>query len=264
MIEVKNICKGFAGEALLNDISFSVAKGESLSIIGPGACGKSVLLKMILGLIEPDSGVCRLSGIDIHTAKENDRISLLKRVGVAFQQGALFDFMDVHRNIRFALDHMTDHTPEKKTQIIQTLLEGVKLGQAEKKMPFELSGGMQRRVGVARALAVEPEVAFFDEPTSGLDPVTSTIILNMIKDLSSANADTTLVIATSNVEIAMRFADRMIVIRDGKIVADGQWQDLLMNSSDWVKHFLSVRLIGLDKEYAEGLSLPSEFMEMHW
>jgi phospholipid/cholesterol/gamma-HCH transport system ATP-binding protein len=130
--------------------------------------------------------------------------------------------------------------------------------------PYELSGGMQRRVGIVRALATDPVVAFFDEPTAGLDPVTSTIILNMIRDLAGKTADQALMIATSNVEIAIRFADRIVMVNNGEIVADGPWRELIVNGPEWVKRFLSVRLIGLDEEYAHELNLPEEFIKLHW
>jgi phospholipid/cholesterol/gamma-HCH transport system ATP-binding protein len=130
--------------------------------------------------------------------------------------------------------------------------------------PFELSGGMQRRVGIARALCTHPTVAIFDEPTAGLDPVTSTIILNMIGELAQSAATGAQLVVTSNVEIGVRFAKRIIVINEGKIVADGQWRELLLDADPWVRHFLGVRFIGLDLDYARGLDLPEKFIEKHW
>jgi phospholipid/cholesterol/gamma-HCH transport system ATP-binding protein len=127
--------------------------------------------------------------------------------------------------------------------------------------PFELSGGMQRRVGLARAMCTDPELALFDEPTAGLDPVTSTIILNMISDMGAKRDQNTLVIATSNVEIAFRFARRLILINEGKVHADGDWADLLMNGDEWTRYFLGVRFKGLSKDYLQGLKLPEKFIE---
>ena len=123
---------------------------------------------------------------------------------------------------------------------------------------------MQRRVGIARALSIQPKISIFDEPTSGLDPVTSTIILNMISDLAKDVEDSTQIILTSNVEIAIRFSRRLVIINESKVVADGDWHDLIVNGSDWVKNFLSLRLIGLDKSYAKGLNLPDSFYNQHW
>jgi phospholipid/cholesterol/gamma-HCH transport system ATP-binding protein len=183
---------------------------------------------------------------------------------MAFQQGALFDFMTVRDNLFFAMEHMTEFSPAEMDQRVKALLEAVKIGRTEYQYPFELSGGMQRRVGIVRALATDPVVAFFDEPTAGLDPVTSTIILNMILDLAGKTTDQALVVATSNVEIAIRFASRVVIIHEGRVVADGLWRELLVEGPPWVQHFLRVRLIGLDEEYARELDLPQKFIDWHW
>ena len=123
---------------------------------------------------------------------------------------------------------------------------------------------MQRRVGIARALCTDPVIAIFDEPTSGLDPVTSTIILNMILELAGSRADNAQMVVTSNVEIGIRFAERLIVVHEGVVVADGPWRELLLTGPEWVRHFLGVRFIGLDLEYAHELKLPKEFIAKHW
>ena len=130
--------------------------------------------------------------------------------------------------------------------------------------PYELSGGMKRRVGIARALCTNPKLAIFDEPTSGLDPVTSTIILNMIQELSEKEKNNTQLVSTSSVEVSIRFADRTIILNDQKIIADNSWKDLLLNGSDWVRNFLSIRLIGIDIDYARELELPEAFIKEHW
>ncbi len=264
MIKVQGIAKEFDGITILNDISFNVDAGEKVSLIGPGSSGKSTILKIILGLVRPQQGNILLLDEDIHTLSTQAQCDVLRRVGMAFQQGGLFDFMTVEDNLAFAMTHMTDYSQSKIKERIHELLAGVKLSGAEKKFPFELSGGMQKRVGIARALATSPDLAIFDDPTAGLDPVTSTIILNMINDLGKKNDQTTLLIATSNVEIALRFSDRIVIVHESAVVADGLWRDLLLNGSDWVKHFLSVRLIGLDLEYAKVLDLPQEFVQKYW
>jgi phospholipid/cholesterol/gamma-HCH transport system ATP-binding protein len=201
---------------------------------------------------------------DMINAHEHERQQTLRSVGMAFQQGALFDFMTVRENLLFAMDNMTTLGPEEKSAKIKHLLNAVKLGRTENMFPFELSGGMQRRVGIARALCTDPVMAIFDEPTSGLDPVTSTIILNMILDLAGSRADNAQMVVTSNVEIGIRFADRLIVVNDGVVVADGPWRELLLTGPKWVQHFLGVRFIGLDLEYAHELKLPEEFISKHW
>lgn len=277
MIRLEGVRMGFGGMALLNDISFEVKAGEKVSLVGPGGSGKSTILKILLGLLKPDGGQVELMGIDMVRTPEIDRQKILRSVGMAFQQGALFDFMTVRDNLVFAMEHMTSLTPREMDLRIKALLQGVKLGRTELMYPYELSGGMQRRVGIARALCTHPKIAIFDEPTSGLDPVTSTIILNMITELSkgpqtpsdglaegAANGERVQMIVTSNIEIGIRFAERLIVINDGCVVADGSWKDLLLNGSEWVKHFLGVRFIGLDLEYAHELRLPQGFIDQHW
>jgi phospholipid/cholesterol/gamma-HCH transport system ATP-binding protein len=263
VIRLEDVHLRFGDTPVLRGIGFSVARGERASLVGPGGCGKTTALKVLLGLIEPVVGEVSLGGTDMLRASDAEKRAVLRRVGMAFQQGALFDFMTVAENLRFAMENMTDFDRVRQAEKIRDVLAGVKLGKSADSFPFELSGGMQRRVGIARALAVEPEVAIFDEPTAGLDPVTSTVILNMILALARG-ADSTLLVATSNVEIAIRFADRVILVNDGAVVADGPWRDLIVNGSDWVRHFLGVRLIGLDPEYALTLDLPDAFVRQHW
>lgn len=264
MISMQNVRKSFGGATLLNDISFSVAKGERVSLIGPGGSGKSTILKILLGLLPPDRGSVELMGVDMLAAEERNKQDVLRRVGMAFQQGALFDFMTVRENLVFAMENMTELGTDEMDQRIKSLLAGVKLGRAEYQFPYELSGGMQRRVGIARALCTSPVVSIFDEPTSGLDPVTSTIILNMILELGGKSDEQAQMVVTSNVEIGIRFADRLLVVNDGHIVADGPWRELLLEGPEWVRHFLGVRFIGLDLDYAHELKLPQAFIDKHW
>ena len=264
MISLHNVKKHFGDVTILNDISFEIAGGEKVSLLGPGGCGKTTVLKIILGLEPPSAGQVALRNTDMVQSNTDERQKTLTKVGMAFQQGALFDYMTVEENLYFAMEHMTDFTREQMADKIRVLLEGVKLAKTAKMYPFELSGGMQRRVGIARALATEPEVAIFDEPTSGLDPVTSTIILNMIHALAGTAGGHTSLISTTNVEIAIRFANRVVMINEGRVVADGPWRELLMGGPEWVRHFLSTRLIGLDYEYAVDLGLPEDFLHEHW
>lgn len=264
MISLRNIRKSFGGHEVLNDISFEIAEGERVSLLGPGGCGKSIILKTIIGLLEPDDGEVSLMGLDMRHSTEEQREHVLRSVGMAFQQGALFDFMTVRENLLFAMEHMSPEPKDVMEGKITTLLNGVKLPRSADQYPFELSGGMQRRVGIARALSTSPKIAIFDEPTSGLDPVTSTVILNMIHALAGGGGEVTQLVATSNVEIAIRFAERIIIVNEGKVVADGHWKELLVSGPKWVQHFLSVRLIGLDLDYAKDLNLPETFINQHW
>jgi phospholipid/cholesterol/gamma-HCH transport system ATP-binding protein len=264
VISLTGIKKSFGAVTILNDITFSIEPGERVSLLGPGGSGKSTILKILLGLMPPDAGTVSVMDTDMVTASEQEKQNVLRRVGMAFQQGALFDFMTVRENLIFAMENMTDLKSDKMDERLKRLLAGVKLGRTENMFPFELSGGMQRRVGIARALCTEPILAIFDEPTAGLDPVTSTIILNMILELGGKSEEHAQMVVTSNVELGIRFAERVIVVNDGVVVADGLWRDLLITGPDWVKHFLGVRFIGLDLDYAHELKLPEAFIAQHW
>ena len=265
MIAIDSISKSFGDNNVLRDISFSVEAGERVSLVGPGGSGKTLILKVLLGLVPPDSGQASVLGLDLNQAEHEEALSVRKEIGMAFQQGGLFDFMSVKENLFFAMEHMTDLAPDQMLERTRQLLSAVKLGRTENMFPYELSGGMKRRVGIARGLCTNPRIALFDEPTSGLDPVTSTIILNMIDELATTSSEAkAMLVATSNVEIAVRFADRVVVIHDGYVVADGPWQELLVDGEEWVRNFLGVRFIGLDLEYARELNLPEAFIERHW
>lgn len=264
MISLSDVAKSYGSASVLKNISFNVSSGERVSILGPGGCGKSTILKLLLGLEKPSLGAIQLLDRDMVEASETEKQATLRNVGMAFQQGALFDYMTVNQNIRFAMEHMTEASNDEMEASIDDLLLSLKLPRTKHMFPYELSGGMKRRIGIARALSTQPKVAIFDEPTSGLDPVTSTIILNMIKELGQKDPSRSLVISTTSVEIAIRFADRVILIKDGEVVSDGDWRDAILNGSDWVRNFLSVRLIGIDIAYAKELGLPEEFIAKHW
>ena len=264
MISLSDVAKSYGSASVLKNISFNVSSGERVSILGPGGCGKSTILKLLLGLEKPSLGAIQLLDRDMVEASETEKQATLRNVGMAFQQGALFDYMTVNQNIRFAMEHMTEASNDEMEASIDDLLLSLKLPRTKHMFPYELSGGMKRRIGIARALSTQPKVAIFDEPTSGLDPVTSTIILNMIKELGQEDPSRSLVISTTSVEIAIRFADRVILIKDGEVVSDGDWRDAILNGSDWVRNFLSVRLIGIDIAYAKELGLPEEFIAKHW
>lgn len=264
MIHYRNVSKSFASRSLLRNVSLDISSGERVSLVGLGGCGKTTLLKMLLGLVPLDSGEILLMGQSITKSSSQEHELILKKVGMAFQQGGLFDFMTVSENLKFAMKHMTKFSAKEMDLRIKSLLSAVKLSRTENMYPHELSGGMKRRVGIARALCTDPKVAIFDEPTSGLDPVTSTIILNMILELSGQGKETCAVVATSHIEIAMRFADRLIILHEGHVLADGPWRHLLVHGSEWVRHFLGVRLIGLAPDYVKALNLPEAFLKAHW
>jgi len=261
----KNVQKNFGNFPILANINMTIFPGERVSIIGPGGCGKSTLVKMILGLIRPTYGDIEIFDRNINKISEQEKFILLKRVGVGFQQSALFDFMTVRDNLRFAMKHMTNFTLDEIKKKIYHLLNKIKLPNIGDLYPYELSGGMRRRVVLARALGTDPILGVFDEPTAGLDPVTSTIILNMILQISKDPQQAkTLVTVTTNVETAIRFASRVLVIRDSQIIADDHWKNLLLNGDKWTRNFLSTRLVGLPIDYVHELNLPEEFIAQNY
>ena len=259
----------------LKNLNIKIFPGERLSIVGPGGSGKSTLLKIILGLLKPQKGSVHLLGFDMVHGSEKEKLKILSKVGMAFQQGALFDFMTVEENLQFSMIQASADKDEMSTRITD-LLAKIKLPHTPKMFPHELSGGMQRRIGIARAVAAQPDVVLFDEPTSGLDPVTSSIIIKMIQaitdEISASQSSEveekavakTAVMASSAIDMAMRFADRMIVLRDNEVIADQSWRKLIIGDDPWIRHFLSARLIGVDRAYVEKLGVPPEFLAAHF
>lgn len=240
IVHLQGVSKDFDGKQVLGGIDLDVRKGERVAILGPGGSGKSTLLKIVLGILRPSAGTVQVLGVDLATAPTDDVLAARQRIGMAFQQGALFDFLTVHENIRFATDNMTTMPAEDADSRISSMLAAVHLPHAAQKLPSELSGGMRRRVGIVRALATSPELALLDEPTAGLDPVTSTIVIDMIHSLA-ADLGTTALCVTASVEVAFTFAERVAILREGRIVAQGTWDELHALQDSWILHFLDVR-----------------------
>lgn len=240
IVKLENISKKFGNNEVLKKIDIALEDGDKLTILGPGGSGKSTLLKTIINVIEPDGGSVQILGKDLSQLPFNERREVLSQVGVAFQQGALFDFMSVRENILFAMDNMTDLSYVEMEERAQKMLESVNLPKAAFKLPSELSGGMRRRVGIVRALCTHPKLALLDEPTAGLDPVTSTIVIELIHKLA-AQTKSSLVCMTSNVEVAFRFAKKVAILRDGYIIGAGTWEELHNLGDEWIQRFLDVR-----------------------
>ncbi|NBO37765.1 ATP-binding cassette domain-containing protein [bacterium] len=240
IVDIINFHKAYEGRPVLAGVNLQVQRGEHLSILGPGGCGKSTLLKGMIGLIPPDMGQVSLFGRNLASLGREERNRLLQRVGMAFQLGALFDFMTVRENILFAMENMTCMSAYDMEERVHRMLASVNLPAAARKLPSELSGGMRRRVGIVRALATSPDLALLDEPTAGLDPVTSAVVIDMIHKLA-ASIGSSLVCVTSNVEVAFTFARRVAILHDGRIVAKGTWEELHKLGDPWITHFLDVR-----------------------
>jgi phospholipid/cholesterol/gamma-HCH transport system ATP-binding protein len=218
MIRLANVCKVYDGKYALRDINLNIKKGETVAVIGGSGSGKSTLLQLLVGLIRPDSGEIYIGGQETTklTEKELDKVRL--NMGMVFQYSGLFDSMTVGENVAFGLrEHK--HLPEAEIQrIIREKLELVGLPGVENKLPGELSGGMKKRVGLARAIAIEPEIIFYDEPSSGLDPITTTKIDELIVDMQH-KLGVTSVVVTHDMASACRIADRIAMVYEGELIA---------------------------------------------
>jgi len=225
MIEVKNLYKGFDDKTVLHDVSLVIEDAQTFVVLGQSGSGKTVLMKNIIGLLKPDSGEIFIDGVDTCTLSYRESRKLRENFGVLFQGGALFDSMSAYDNVAFPL-HMIKRMPQKQChERVMECLELVHLPDAAAKMPSELSGGMQKRVALARAIALEPKYIFYDEPTSGLDPKTSNTINDLIKDLDLRLGVTGIVI-THDMHSCLAIADGIAFIHEGRIHWTGDVDDL--------------------------------------
>ncbi len=230
MISIRNVTKNFGGKNVLNGLSLEIPRGETLVIMGQSGCGKSVLLKIITGLMSADSGEIWFDGTEISSLNGKKINNLRRKIGMLFQSAALFDSMTVAENVAFMLDQHTDLDKREMRKVVDEKLSLVDLEGVQDLRPAELSGGMRKRVGLARALAFDPEVILYDEPTTGLDPVTCTEINQLIKDLHE-RLQVTSVVVTHDMHSAFSVATRMAMIHEGKQVAYGR-PDEIINIDD--------------------------------
>jgi phospholipid/cholesterol/gamma-HCH transport system ATP-binding protein len=241
VIEVKGLTLGYAGKVVLENLSFQVRRGEVFVILGGSGCGKSTLLKHMIGLYPPMSGEVWFGGDNLVTTFGEQRVRVLRRFGVMYQSGALFGSMSVLENVRLPLDEFTELPAVAKEIIALTKLKLVSMESAANKMPADLSGGMQKRAAIARAMALDPGILFLDEPSAGLDPITSAGLDALIRDLSR-DLGITFVVVTHELQSIFAIADRVIML-DGKarrIIADGKPEDLRDHSPDpWVRQFFN-------------------------
>jgi phospholipid/cholesterol/gamma-HCH transport system ATP-binding protein len=237
MIRVEHVSKSFDGQTVLKDLSLEVREGEILVILGESGTGKTVLLKHMMGLLRPDTGRIWIGEKELTSLSERDLLKIRKDIGYLFQEGALYDFMNVFENIAFPLKEHTDLDERAIRDKVAKALEVVDLAGVEEKMPSELSGGMKKRVGLARAIIMGSKVLFCDEPTSGLDPIRSRDISDLIRGVSKRLYSTT-VITSHDIHNALRIADRLALVREGKIVAIGNQAQLQASSDEFVKVFI--------------------------
>ncbi len=237
IISIKNLCKSFGKNEVLKGINLTVNKGENLVILGQSGSGKSVTIKCLVGLVEVDKGEIKVFDTDITNLKNDDLNKIRVKVGFMFQNGALYDSMSVRQNLAFTLKHHTKDLSNDEIEIkINEALESVGLIDAIEKMPAELSGGMRKRIGLARTLIINPEIILYDEPTSGLDTITSREISELIVSVQK-KYKTSSIIITHDMPCAKMTGNRILILKDGLINAEGTYEELEKSKDEWVKSF---------------------------
>lgn len=237
IVEVRGLTAGYAGQAVLHDINFGVRRGEIFMILGGSGSGKSTLLKNMIGLYPAMAGKVFIGGEDIVGARGSDRERILRKFGVMYQGGALFGSMSLENNVALPLEEWTRLPAEARALLARLKLQQVGLGEFANYLPSEISGGMQKRAAVARAMALDPALLFLDEPSSGLDPVTSGELDDLIRSLSR-NLGITFVIASHELSSILAIGDRVIMLDGGSIVAEGDPRELRDRPpNDYVRAF---------------------------
>jgi phospholipid/cholesterol/gamma-HCH transport system ATP-binding protein len=234
--EIQEVYKSFGTHDVLKNFNLKVHKGENLVIFGKSGSGKSVLIKCLVGLMDPDEGKIILLGKTIADLYPDELNVLRKKVGFLFQSAALYDSMTVRENLKFPLRDLKSISKKEVNELVEEALANVGLEESIDKMPSELSGGMRKRVGLARTLILKPEIIFYDEPTTGLDPITSKEISLLILEIQK-KYNTASVIITHDVECARLTSNRMIVVKDGSPEAEGTFKELAQSEDSWIRSF---------------------------
>ena len=237
VIEIENLCKSFGEQVVLKNLSFKLFNGENLVVLGKSGSGKSVLIKCIVGLLQSDSGTIRVFGENVPTMKIKELDDIRQKIGFLFQSGALYDSMTVKENLEFQLRRVKKHL--KQTEIdakIIEALENVGLPEVLDKMPSQLSGGMRKRISLARTIVVDPMIMLYDEPTTGLDPVTSDEISLLINDIQK-KYKTSSIIITHDIECARMTADRLIMLQDGEVYEKGSLNKFEKSTDELIRAF---------------------------
>lgn len=243
MIRFENVVKSFGGRNVLDGVDFEVAKGELLAVAGPSGTGKSVLLKHLVRLLTPTSGRVLVDGEDVSAARGKDLERIRSRFGYLFQGGALLGWLTVAENVALPLRELTRMKEAEIEERVRAALEAVELADAADLLPSEISGGMQKRAGLARAIVRNADVILYDEPTSGLDPVTSVTINRLIRRLNRERGITSIVV-THDLQGALLMADRILMIKNGRIVQHSTPAEFAASGNPEVREFLAAQFIG--------------------
>ncbi|MEM9727483.1 MAG: ATP-binding cassette domain-containing protein [Myxococcota bacterium] len=241
LFEVRGVCKAFGRHVVLDGVDIDVYQGEVVTIVGESGSGKSVLLKAMVGLLEVDEGTIRFNDEQISGGTEREWTAVRRQVGMLFQESALFDSLNVYENVAYALREQTSMSETAIAERVAETLTLVALPGIEPMWPADLSGGMRKRVALARAVAVRPETVFYDEPAEGLDPINVTRVNRLILGLQKS-LNVTSVVVTHNLRAAFAISDRLILIHDGKAVATGTPQSFLDSQDPRVREFIGDRM----------------------
>jgi phospholipid/cholesterol/gamma-HCH transport system ATP-binding protein len=237
VIEIKNLRKSFGPQEVLKDVSLQLLNGENLVVLGKSGTGKSVLIKCIVGLLKADEGEINVFDKNVMTLNREEMSGMRQKIGFLFQSGALYDSMTVKQNLEFPLRRIKKTLSEKQiAEKINDALENVGLADALNKMPSQLSGGMRKRISLARTLVVDPMIMLYDEPTTGLDPVTSDEISSLIKDVQKKYKTSSLII-THDIKCAISTADRIIMLEDGEVYLEGKLTDFEKSTDPVINSF---------------------------
>ena len=249
-LALQDVSVDFGDGDLLKNVNLEVEEGESVVLIGPSGLGKSVLLKLLAGLLPPTSGRVFVDGKDLHAIPSKERLQLQLQMGMLFQKNALFDSLSVAENIAFPLRETTNLTESQIDERVTYFLEAVAIPHARALFPDEISGGMQKRLGIARALALNPKIVLYDDPTAGLDPITSRRIADLILELQRER-NSTVVAVTNDMARAYQLADRIVMVVDKEIIVTGDKEETLAHKDPRVAQFIRGELKGpLTKDLA--------------
>ena len=236
-IRLEGVSKSFGNQVVLTGLDLSVARGETLTVLGRSGTGKSVMLKLLIGLQKPDGGKIEINGEEITAMPIDELNRVRKKVGFLFQGAALYDSLTVEENVAFPLRRHSKMSDDERRDRVHELLDSVGVEDAASKMPSDISGGMRKRVGLARALALDPEIMLLDEPTAGLDPITAGEINSLIRSLQEEH-ETSSVVVTHDMRSVRTVADRVALLKEGSILVEGTLEELSKNHDPFVSKFI--------------------------